>query len=370
MIFSRSLVREFTTLAMAVAIVLLTIAVTAVLIRLLAEAASGLLTPDAVIAFLGFSTLNYLPLVLSMTVYFAVLMTLIRCYRDSEMAVWSSAGLALTTFLKPVFYFAVPVALLVASLSFFLAPWAQRMSADYQRKLDTRDEVSAITPGIFYESRNADRVVFVDKLAADSPAVSNVFSQSLQNQKLGIIAAQQGMQHTDKDGEKFLVLKNGRRYEGSPGRADYKVIDFDSYSMRIEPRILAPYTPPAKAMPTEALAQNPTAENMAELHWRISLPMSVLLLACAAVPLSYTNPRSGRSWNLIIALLVFFIYYNFINIFQAWTLQQKVSSAVGIWPVHGVMLLVVLGLFMWRDRESLLFLFRRNGKINTAAAPA
>jgi lipopolysaccharide export system permease protein len=359
MIFSRSLVREFTTLAFAVSVVLLTIATTAVLIRLLAEAASGILTPDAVIAFLGFSVLNYLPLVLSMTVYFAVLMTLIRSYKDSEMAVWASAGLGLNAWLKPVLYFAIPVALLVALLSFFLAPWAQRMSADYQRKLDTRDDVSVISPGIFYESRYADRVIFVDKLSADASAVNNVFSQSLQNQKLGIVVAQKGTQRSDNEGQKFLVLTNGRRYEGTPGKADYKVIDFGSYSMRIEPRILAPYTPPAKALPTNALLENPSAENLSELHWRISLPMSVLLLACAAIPLSYTNPRSGKSWNLVIALLVFFIYYNFINIFQAWTLQEKVSGAVGVWPVHGVMLLVILGMFMWRSRESFLQFFRR-----------
>jgi lipopolysaccharide export system permease protein len=353
MIFSRSLVREFTSLAMAVAAVLLTIAVTAVLIRLLAQAASGMLTPDAVIAFMGFSTLNYLPLVLSMTVFFAVLMTLIRCYKDSEMAVWSSSGLSLTAWLRPVLYFAVPVAVVVAALSFFLAPWAQRMSADYQRKLDTRDDVSVITPGVFYESRHADRVIFVDKLAADSSAVNNVFSQSLQNQKLGIVVAQQGVQQTDKDGERFLVLKNGRRYEGTPGRADYKVIDFGSYSMRIEPRIIAPYIAPAKALPIEALMQNLTPENAGELHWRLSLPMSVLLLACVAIPLSYTNPRSGKSWNLIIALLVFFIYYNFINIFQAWVVQGKVSPQLGIWPVHGAMLLVIVAMFVWRGRESL-----------------
>ncbi|MGB8339510.1 MAG: LPS export ABC transporter permease LptF [Burkholderiales bacterium] len=359
MIFSRSMVREFSSLALAVSVVLLTIATTAVLIRLLAEAASGILTPDTVIAFLGFSMLNYLPLVLSMTVYFAVLMTLIRCYQDSEMAVWASSGLSLNAWLKPVMYFAVPVALLVAGLSFYLGPWAQRMSADYQRKLDTRDDVSAITPGIFYESRYADRVIFVDKLSADSSAVNNVFSQSLQNQKLGIVVAQQGIQRSDKDGQRFLVLSNGRRYEGTPGKADYKVIDFSSYSMRIEPRVLAPYTPQARALPTEALLENPTAQNISELHWRLSLPMSVLLLAGAAIPLSYTNPRSGKSWNLIIALLVFFIYYNFINIFQAWTLQEKISPTVGIWPVHGAMLVAILSMFMWRNRESILQLFRR-----------
>lgn len=359
MIFSRSLVREFTTLAFAVAIVLLTIATTAVLIRLLAQAASGILTPDTVIAFLGFSVLNYLPLVLSMTVYFAVLMTLIRSYKDSEMAVWASSGLGLNAWLKPVLYFALPVALLVGGLSFYLAPWAQRMSADYQRKIDTRDDVSAITPGIFYESRYADRVIFVDKLSEDSSTINNVFSQSLQNQKLGIVVAQKGIQSSDKEGQRFLVLSNGRRYEGTPGRADYKVIDFGSYSMRIEPRILAPYIPPAKALPVESLTQNMTPENASELHWRMSLPVSVLLLAVAAIPLSYTNPRSGKSWNLIIALLVFFIYYNFINIFQAWTMQEKIPPAIGIWPVHAAMLLVVVGLFACRSRESLMQIFRR-----------
>ncbi|MGB8857226.1 MAG: LptF/LptG family permease, partial [Burkholderiales bacterium] len=127
-----------------------------------------------------------------------------------------------------------------------------------------------------------------------------------------------------------------------------------------EPRILAPYIPPAKALPFESLTQNMTPENASELHWRMSLPVSVLLLAVAAIPLSYTNPRSGKSWNLIIALLVFFIYYNFINIFQAWTMQEKIPAAIGIWPVHAAMLVVVMGLFAWRSRESLMQIFRRH----------
>ena len=348
MIFHRSLVREFGALAAAVGLVLLAIILTTLLIRLLGKAADGAAVAEGVLALLGFSALNYLPVILSLTAFVAVLLTLGRSYADSEMVVWFSSGLSLTAWLKPVLYFSLPLALLVAGLSFGLAPWAQRQAAEYQHQLESRDEVAGVAPGVFRESRRADRVFFVENLSPEQNVISNVFVQSMQSGKLGVMVAQRGRQHVDATGDKFLVLENGRRYEGTPGSADYRIIDFLTYTMRIEQQEATRTMLPVKSMPTRMLWQNPTPANLAELHWRIGLPISMVLLTLLAIPLSFVNPRSGRSLNLLAAILIYMIYSNLLSIFQAWVAQEKISSLVGLWPVHGVMALVVFALFYRR----------------------
>ena len=343
MIFRRSLVREFSALGTSVGIVLLAISLSTLLIRLLGQAAAGALQAEGVIAFLGFSALNYLPVLLSLTLFIAVLMTLTRWYSESEMVVWFSAGLGLSRLIRPVLYFALPIALVTALLSMGLSPWALRKSAEYQRQLESRDDVATLAPGVFKESRYADRVFFVDNLSRDEAIVSNVFVQSVQQQRLGVMVAKEGSQHVEKNGDKFLVLDKGRRYEGTPGMADYKTIDFERYAVRIEPYEAKLQPPSPKSLTTGALVKQPTPQNLAELHWRLGLPISIIVLGLLAIPLSYVNPRSGRSMNLIVALLIYITYSNLLSIFQAWTAQGRLSPAVGLWPVHsGVVLFAII----------------------------
>lgn len=360
-IFRRSLLREVTTLAIAVCVVLLAISITTLLIRLLGKAASGALQPEGVLAFVGFSAINYLPIILSLTLFIALLLTLSRWYTDSEMIIWFSSGLGLTRWIRPVLYFTLPVALLVAVLSMGLSPWALRQSAEYQRQLDSRDDVAALAPGVFRESRYADRVFFIDNLSEDASTVNNVFVQSTQQQRIGVMVAKRGVQKVETNGDKFLVLENGRRYDGTPGARDYKVMDFEQYAVRIEPYEAKIEKPSPKALTTPALLKQPTPENLAELQWRIGLPVSVILLGVIAIPMSFVNPRSGRSLNLVSALLVYMIYSSLLSTFQAWVSQGKLAPEIGLWPVHtGVALLAMLMFFKRRsaNRKTRLWSWR------------
>src|SRR5690349_4078470 len=141
---------------------LFAIALTTQLIRLLGRAAGGQVPSDAVIAFLGFFALGALPVLLSLTMFIAVLMTLTRGWRDSEMVIWFSSGLSLTAWLRPVLIFALPQIALIGTLSLVISPWAAQMATEYARRLDTRDDVSRVTPGVFGETGNKDRVWFVE----------------------------------------------------------------------------------------------------------------------------------------------------------------------------------------------------------------
>ena len=137
------------------------------LVRLLGQAASGVITSTGVVALLGFAMINYLPVLLSLTLFIAVLMALTRSYRDSEMVVWFSCGLSLTQWIRPVLHVRAPLVLVIALLSLGLSPWAVANSEELRRQMDSRDDVSAISPGVFRESRQAERVYFVEEVAGE-----------------------------------------------------------------------------------------------------------------------------------------------------------------------------------------------------------
>ncbi|TAJ83157.1 MAG: LPS export ABC transporter permease LptF [Gallionellaceae bacterium] len=347
-IFYRALVREFSVTGVLVFSILLGIIVFTQLIRLLGDSVSGLLAVEGVVALVGFSALNYLPILLSVSLYLAVLLTLTRSYRDSEMVVWFSSGIGLTRWIRPVLGFAAPVVCVIALLSFLLAPWAKQKADEFKSRLDTRDDVSLATPGAFRESKQADRVFFLENVDARNNRVGNIFVQSVQNSKEGTMVAKEGLQETAPNGDRFLVLLNGTRYEGVPGRHDFRIVEFERYAMRIEVAEIKEAEPSLKGYPTLYLLQNPTSWNMMELEWRIGLPLGALILALLAIPLSFVNPRAGRSLNLIIAVVIYMTYNNLLGVVTTWVGQGRIGPALGLWGVHGAMLVLLVALFYKR----------------------
>lgn len=348
MIFRSSLLRELATSAAATFLVLLGISITTQLVRLLGQAASGQITSPGVVALLGFTLVGYLPILLSVTLFIAVLMTLTRSYRDSEMVVWFSCGQGLTRWVRPVLAFALPLVLTIATLSLLLSPWAVEKAEEFRRQMDSRDDVAQITPGVFHESRRADRVYLVEEVAGRSNLVANVFVSSNQHGKLGVMVAQSGFQETAPNGDRFLVLQNGRRYEGAPGSTEYKIFEFERYAMRIETADAAARAPTTKTLPTLDLLREPTPRNLGELSWRIGLPASALILCLLAIPLSFVNPRAGRSMNIVLAILVYMVYSNVLSIMQASIAQDRINVFAGMWGVHLGMLLLLAAMFYRR----------------------
>ena len=345
MIFQRSLIREFSLIAIAVVGVLLVLMLTSLFVKFLGRASTGEVLPEAVLGLIAFAILYYMPVLLGIAVFVAVLLALTRSYRDSEMTVWFSSGLSIAAWIRPVLAFAVPIALVCALLSLVVAPWAIAQSVEYQRLLESRDEVSNVTPGLFVESKNTGRVFFVDKLSEKGNELNNIFVQSTQSGRVGVIVARRGYIETAKNGDRFAVLLNGRRYEGTPGQVDYRTVDFERYAVRIEPHEAKAQAPSSKAMGLPQLFASAKPEDKAELHWRIALPLAVVIMGLFAVPLSFVNPRSGRSWNLIFAVLIYVVYNNTLSIFQAWTSSGRIPTWVGLWPVHIAMSLAVVALF-------------------------
>ncbi|SFZ74673.1 LPS export ABC transporter permease LptF [Chitinimonas taiwanensis] len=349
-LFERSLLREFTSMAAGVFFVLLAIVVVTRGAKLLGLAAGGRVASEAIAALLGFVLLGIVPWLLSLTVFITVLMTLTRAWRDREMDIWFAAGQPLTAWVRPVLIFAVPMALLSASLSLGMTPWAKQKSREYREQLATRDDMSALAPGMFKESSRADRVYFIENFSGDGGAARNIFVQSREGERQTVTIAEQGYLMSHPDGERILVLQNGRRYDGVQGQADYRVIEFAEARVRVEEGDRRTVGTATEAKTTLALLGSADPEEQGELAWRIAIPISAILLALVAVPLAYVNPRVGRTFNLLIAVLLFSIYLNLINLGQSWIAAGRLPSWIGIWPVHLVVGGIAYALFRWRSK--------------------
>lgn len=349
MIFKRALKRELTSTAGAVFTTLFTITITWMLIRILGQAAGGKIASGDVIALIGFTALNYLPLILILTSFISVLLVVSRSYQDSEMVVWFASGLSLSEWIGPVLSFGLPLVVLTGLLSFLATPWANQRSAEYIERFEKREDLARVSPGKFQESSTADRIFFVEGVSGDAAKVHNIFVNTVQNGRNSVIVAKDGAINIDPNGDKFLVMDKGRRYEGVATQADFQIMEFERYGVLILNHGQAmDGEKSTKSLSTAELLHDPNRYNLAELTWRIGVPLMCLILMLLAIPLGFVNPRVGRSANLIVALFMYITYSNMVSVFQASVAQGRFSFAMSWWVVHLVAILIVALAFLWR----------------------
>ena len=349
MIFQRALKRELFSTAAGVFLTLFTITITMMLIRILGQAAKGRVASEDVMALIGFTSLNYMPIILILTGFVSVLLVVTRSYQDSEMVVWFASGLSLTRWLRPVMEFAIPIVVLVTLLGFFVTPWAYRQSAEFRERFEKREDIARISPGKFQESAAAQRVFFVEKMSDDLGKVKNVFINSTKNGEITTVVSQNGTVETNDKGEKFVVLEDGMRYQETPDQSDFRIMEFEKYTAYIAPKgDVTVSDTSTRSMATMELLTDANSKKMGELVWRIGLPFMSVLLMLLAIPLGFVNPRAGRSFNLIIAVLLYMTYSNLSSFIQAYVSQNKLAFGLAWWPLHLIVALIILLLFALR----------------------
>lgn len=334
MIIRRAFYREAVlTIGAGMALLLLTFVVLG-LTKFLGEAALGQYPRDIVFTILGFELIRRMETLIPLATYIGLLMTLGRWYRDSEMTVLAACGVGLGSILRPVVQLALFIALLVAGFSFYLSPITMGMALQTKEEGLSRTDISIVTPGVFSDLRGSGHIVYVEKVSQDG-VLEKIFVNDKQAAKQNVVVAQTGHQRIDPDtGERLLVLENGAAYEGTPGEPDYRVVEFETYTLRLEQPGAAPPTNDINARPTRALLESGDAQDRIELQWRLSKPISVLILATFAVVLAHTDARRGRVINLVTAILIYFIYNNLISIGDTFLRNGRVPLGVGLWWVH------------------------------------
>ena len=323
--------------------VLFLIFMTNQLADILGDAAANRLPRDAVLAIFGLTALRYLTLLMPITLFLGVTLALARLNRDGEMAALFSCGFSAGRMLVPIGAFTLLLALGLTWLTFEATPAASRRIEEIRFSAKQNADLTAIEPGKFTTPDSGDSVLYAREVDGDE--LRDVFLQTQRGDRVSVVLAQRGRRVVDPSTEELsFALYNGRLYQGVPGEGKFLVVEFDEQLVPIRPHEEDEFVEAVAAKPTSELLSSPTLADRAELHWRISLPLSLFVLALVAVPLSRTSPREGRYARLGIALFVYLIYANLLSIGRVWVERGVITDAVGMWWVHAVVAL--LGLLM------------------------
>jgi lipopolysaccharide export system permease protein len=278
-------------------------------------------------------------LILPLGLFLGILLAYGRLYLESEMTVLSATGMSQQRLLRMTLFPATLVALVVAWLSLSLAPQGANQFQLLLNKQDALTEFDTLEPGRFQALRDGTRVTYTESLTDDRVNLGGVF---ISQKNLG-----SDQKEIHSDGNRYLILHNGYRYDGSPGQADYRAIKYDTYGVLLPKPDASDEVTDRDAIPTSTLLGADDERSRAELQWRISLPLLVFIVTLMAVPLSRVNPRQGRFLKLLPAILLYMAYLTILIAARGALEKGKIPPALGLWWVHGIFLVIGLGLLYW-----------------------
>jgi len=340
-------------------VVILTIMLTSTLIRTLGQAAGGNVAPQDVLLLMGYATISHLATMLILSLFVAVVITLGRLYRESEMTIWFASGIPLARFVRPVLRMAWPVLLAVVVLELLVWPWGNQNSAELRDRYQKRSDLSRVAPGQFQSSRDGSRVFFIERDGDDAATGRNVFILANQNERESITTSARGRLEMEGD-DRFLVLDHGQRNETQLKTGDKSLARFEQYHVMTDTQVLANASQlPPKAMATLDLLRLPTPKNQGELTWRFGMILGGINMALLGVGLSASNPRRASNWNLLFALLAFIVYFNLINLSQSWVGNGRAGLPQALLGVHGTAFVLALAVIWLRDNGNRFCLRRR-----------
>jgi lipopolysaccharide export system permease protein len=345
MLFHSSLRKELSRTFGATFVVLFTIVVTMMLIRTLRLAARGTVNPSEVFLVLSYTSLGYLPTLLSLCLFIAIVGTLSRMYRDSELVIWFSSGQGLGSFVRPLFQFSWPILILVAALALVGWPWANSQTEGMRLRYQNRGDIDRVSPGEFQESPGRNRVFFIDKDTADGTTASNIFISEVERDTQIITSAHTGSIENIDD-TRYLMLRNGQRLERPLDKSELQISEFDVYGTKIGSNASGAVTPLSlpRVRPTLDLLREPSAANLAQFSWRVGMLLAAVNFVLLALTVSSVNPRVGRSGNTLFALFAFVIYYNLLNLGENWIGSGQVQLSTFLLLLHGG---VLVGTLLW-----------------------
>ena len=363
-IVDRYLLREVATSFLAATVILLLVMVGGAIADLLAKIARGRIPADLLFTLIGLRMVGALTILMPLATLLGVLLAYGRLWRDSEMAVLQSSGLDVGGLLRPLVLFALPTMALLALVSFWLAPASDRLAQQLMQEASRSLIVAGLEPGKFVDLPGRDGVIYVGEMSADGTRFKRMFIESERadtskgagkearadtdagKTRIDVITATHGYLYHDADGEgRYIALQDGFRVEGKLGEDDFRLMHFARNDIKLPDSSSDENENSLKRSATTAalLGASDDPVMRSELHWRLAAPLSVLVLTLLALPLARSSPREPRYARLLVALLVWLVYYNGLLLGRAWISQGKLAPGFGLWWVY----LPALGVAAW-----------------------
>lgn len=358
MIIFRYLAKEVFVTLIALTSILVLIFLSNQLIQYLNRAASGSIPGVIIMKLMMLELPTLLSLLVPLGFYIAMLVAYGRLYAESEMTVLRACGYGSGQLLKHSFIMASFVAVIVAAVMIWASPYIYIERAKLLRTTGIQTLVQTIMPGRFHAINDGQQVFYVQSMSRDHTKAEQVFlakrSTEKEKTRWDVLWADKAYAETDaKTGEDYIILQDGKEYQGTPGHANYQIAEFGEYKARL-PHPIVKISDDLRTFSTASLwpLNNADRGKAAELQWRLSVPLMVLTLTLVAVPLSRINPRSGKYAKLFPAILIYILYANLMFIGRNAVVSGAIPQWIGLWWIH--LLVAALGLFLiWRNQVKL-----------------
>lgn len=368
MIVSRYLTKEVLWAFFAISGILLLIALSNRFAVYLAKAATGELPLTLVLRLVWLYIPELLSFVIPLSFYLGILFAFGRLYADSEMIVLSASGFGWRYLSRITLMIAVFAMIIVAFLTFWLVP----KIAGYRDKAMNQGEalavVQSVLPGRFQSLEDGRLVFYLEDMDTKDKTLKGIFiaeqpkATPTGNKKgWALITAKEANVDQSPDKKDFyLVLRDGYRYQGTPGSADYTVVKFKEYGRAVKEESNTVMNAGFKLKSSKELLKSTELEDIAELQWRLSIPLSVPILALLALPLASVQPRQGRYAKFLPAILIYIVYFNLFTLSKRWIIAGILPTYIGMIWVHILFLLLALSLIA--IKSGWLLQFRTNWK--------
>lgn len=347
----RMITGELTRALLAILSVLVIIIVSRKFLGILARAIEGEVSAEILFTLLSLKILTAVSVLLPPSLFLSILVVLGRLYRDNEMAALASSGVGPARIYRAISWFLIPVAVAAGGMALYVMPWSEKKSHELMKRDEQGADVRGIKAGRFNEFSRGDVVLYAEELDSDG-VMHNVFVQSRQGERTGVVIARDAHLLKTEADEHFVSLGYGRRYQGIPGRADFVVSEFDEYAVRIDDPNPETAEIEREGKDSLALLQSTNPRELAELLKRAAIPMGVLMLGFLAVPLSRVAPRAGAWGNILKAFLIYVVYENVQKISQGLVVIQKVPLPLAFASAYLLIIVLTLILLMrsygWR----------------------
>jgi len=313
---------------------------------------------------IGFNMLRDIPIILILSLFLSIIITISQLYKNSEAVVMNSIGLGDREFMnliKPIIFFTFIV---IFYLTIFAVPWAKQQKSYTEDETVNASEFSFITEGKFESFKNGEIVFYASESnITDTVGEQNmeeIFIYALDKGKPVIVLASEANKYTNAETESiYLRLKNGIRYEGLPGNENINILNFEQYDLEIVSgdiqKSISNFSEIEEKNSIDLLREGGVKAN-AEIQWRISQPVSVLILSIFGIFLGKSSPRTGKGINLIIGIVVFMLYNNALLVAKSSIESSQLSPIIGMWGIHLSLLLILIIFYQFRQGKIAYFL--------------
>ncbi|MFJ3457680.1 LPS export ABC transporter permease LptF [Scandinavium goeteborgense] len=335
MIIIRYLVRETLKSQLAILFILLLIFFCQKLVRILGAAVDGDIPTNLVLSLLGLGVPEMAQLILPLSLFLGLLMTLGKLYTDSEITVMHACGLSKTVLVKAAMILALFTAIVAAVNVMWAGPWSSRHQDEVLAEAKANPGMAALAQGQFQQASDGNSVLFIENVKGSQ--FHDVFMAQIRtkgNARPSVVVADSGHLSQQKDGSQVVNLNKGTRFEGTAMLRDFRITDFQDYQAIIGHQTVALDPNDTEQMGMSALWHADTPRANAELHWRLTLIATVFIMALMVVPLSVVNPRQGRVLSMLPAMLLYLVFFLVQTSLKSNGGKGKIDPTVWMWVIN------------------------------------